>query len=56
LADPVSIVDDGRPVVAVFGTPLFPPPFVHADMTQLVDYASDRLPTVVLTAAFACAI
>ena len=106
-ADPVADEDDGRPVLGLFGTPLFPPrlwvytnfhcnlacdycvvassptarrrelaadrffalvdeavaegftelyitggePFVRADMTQLVEYACERLPTVVLTNA-----
>jgi pyruvate-formate lyase-activating enzyme/diadenosine tetraphosphatase ApaH/serine/threonine PP2A family protein phosphatase len=105
--DPVADEDDGRPVLGLFGTPLFPSrlwvytnfhcnlacdycvvassptarrrelaadrfialvdeavaegftelyitggePFVRADMTQLVEYACERLPTVVLTNA-----
>ena len=106
-ADPVEPTDDGRPVVSLFGSPLFPPrlwiytnfhcnlaceycvvassprarrrqleparfealvdeavaegftelyltggePFVHPDIVALLEYASDRLPTVVLTNA-----
>jgi len=106
-AEPIEIPDDGRPVVSLFGTPLFPPrlwvytnfhcnlaceycvvassplarrreiaawrlrslvdeavregftelyltggePFVHPDILEMIEYASDRLETVVLTNA-----
>ena len=106
-ADPVDMPADGRPVVSLFGTPLFPPrlwvytnfhcnlaceycvvasspharrreipawrvcslideavregftelyltggePFVHPDILEVIEYASDRLETVVLTNA-----
>ena len=106
-AEPVDMPDDGRPVVSLFGTPLFPPrlwvytnfhcnlaceycvvasspharrreiptgrlcslideavregftelyltggePFVHPDIIEMIEYASDRLDTVVLTNA-----
>ena len=106
-AEPVDTPDDGRPVVSLFGTPLFPPrlwvysnfhcnlaceycvvasspharrrempawrfralvdealdegftelyltggePFVHPDILEMIEYASDRLDTVVLTNA-----
>lgn len=106
-ADPAPLVDDGLPVVPLFGSPLFPPrlwvytnfhcnlacwycsvassprarrrslglerfrylvdeavaegfaelyltggePFLEPDIVEMIDYASDRLPTVVLTNA-----
>lgn len=106
-ADPVALADDGRPVVGLFGTPLFPPrlwvytnfhcnlacdycvvsssprasprmlepdrfaklvdealdegfselyltggePFVHPEIVAMIEYAAERMETVVLTNA-----